>query len=362
MRTISLIAKTARIGFGLAALFGLAACYLDDGPADYGDAAYGSPYADGADVVIQNDGDFYGPLSAYGTWETVGAYGQCWVPGGVGPDWQPYENGTWVSTDAGWYWESDEPWGWATYHYGRWFNDPGVGWCWRPGTQWAPAWVSWCDDGDDIGWAPLAPDRGGFWSRWRGRREDPRHFVFVPRRDFQRHLRPADEDRFRASVIARAGPALDLQVRSAGPSRTVIAQASGRPVRTVAARDERRRTDAVVVSHWRRPATAAPTVVNPMPAPVAPAASAPAAPRRAEPRRERRSEGAPPARMAAPPPRAEALPRPAPAGVAPLREPSVARPAPPAVRPVPSPAARPVPPPAAHRPPPPRRDKREDQP
>jgi len=31
-----------------------------------------------------------------------------------------YSNGRWQRTDAGWYWSSEEPWAWATYHYGRW--------------------------------------------------------------------------------------------------------------------------------------------------------------------------------------------------------------------------------------------------
>jgi len=33
---------------------------------------------------------------------------------------------------------SDEPWGWACYHYGTWVDDPAVGWVWVPGVEWAP--------------------------------------------------------------------------------------------------------------------------------------------------------------------------------------------------------------------------------
>jgi hypothetical protein len=54
-------------------------------------------------------------------------------------------------------WVSDEPWGWATYHYGRWANVDGTGWVWVPGYQWAPAWVSWRYGGGYAGWAPLPP-------------------------------------------------------------------------------------------------------------------------------------------------------------------------------------------------------------
>ena len=53
-------------------------------------------------------------------------------------DWRPYCNGHWERTEDGWYWVSDEPWGWATYHYGRWDFDPAIGWYWVPQTQWAP--------------------------------------------------------------------------------------------------------------------------------------------------------------------------------------------------------------------------------
>jgi len=31
-------------------------------------------------------------------------------------DWRPYCNGHWQRTEAGWYWVSDDPGAWATYH------------------------------------------------------------------------------------------------------------------------------------------------------------------------------------------------------------------------------------------------------
>ncbi len=52
---------------------------------------------------------------------------------------------------------SDDPWGWATDHYGRWFYDPDYGWVWVPGYEWAPAWVDWVVYDGWIGWAPLPP-------------------------------------------------------------------------------------------------------------------------------------------------------------------------------------------------------------
>src|ERR1044071_9393400 len=94
-----------------------------------------------ADIHISAATDFYEPLSANGAWVEVGTYGRCWHPAHVAGDWRPYCDGTWVWTDCGWYWESDEPWAWACYHYGTWTFETGYGWIWVPGIEWAPAWV-----------------------------------------------------------------------------------------------------------------------------------------------------------------------------------------------------------------------------
>jgi hypothetical protein len=93
----------------------------------------------------------------------------------VAPAWRPYTDGQWALTDMGWTWMSDEPFGWATYHYGRWVLDPVYGWLWIPGDEWAPAWVSWREADDYLGWAPLAP---------RGIELLPASYIFVPARSF----------------------------------------------------------------------------------------------------------------------------------------------------------------------------------
>ena len=54
----------------------------------------------------------------------------------------------------------EQPFGWATYHYGRWAYSNRLGWVWVPGTQWAPAWVAWRGSEDHLAWAPLPPDAG----------------------------------------------------------------------------------------------------------------------------------------------------------------------------------------------------------
>ncbi|PAW79828.1 MAG: hypothetical protein B9S32_00430 [Verrucomicrobia bacterium Tous-C9LFEB] len=102
---------------------------------------------------------FQDSLSPYGTWIRVADYGDCWQPYVDDPDWSPYTLGNWAYTDQGWLWVSDEPFGWATYHYGRWINLEGRGWCWVPGYAWAPAWVSWRYGDGYCGWAPMPPPR-----------------------------------------------------------------------------------------------------------------------------------------------------------------------------------------------------------
>ena len=74
-------------------------------------------------------------------------------------DWRPYSDGYWAYTDVGWTWVSNEDFGWATYHYGRWLRLEDQGWVWVPGYEWGPAWVSWRTGGDYVGWAPLPPTR-----------------------------------------------------------------------------------------------------------------------------------------------------------------------------------------------------------
>lgn len=110
-----------------------------------------------ASIQINARADFEAPLAPEGAWINVGTYGRCWHPHGIAGDWRPYCNGQWVWTDCGWYWDSDEPWAWACYHYGTWVDDPEIGWCWVPDIEWAPAWVEWRVGGDYIGWAPCAP-------------------------------------------------------------------------------------------------------------------------------------------------------------------------------------------------------------
>lgn len=104
---------------------------------------------------------FYNNLND-GNWVEVGDYGYCWQPNAARESsWRPYADGYWAYTDVGWTWVSNEDFGWATYHYGRWARLADTGWVWIPGTEWGPAWVSWRTGGDQVGWAPLPPARSG---------------------------------------------------------------------------------------------------------------------------------------------------------------------------------------------------------
>ncbi|HEV3209514.1 MAG TPA: DUF6600 domain-containing protein [Chthoniobacterales bacterium] len=105
---------------------------------------------------------FYERLQSEGQWFNDETYGYVWQPSEAQRDesWRPYTDGHWAYTDRGWTWVSNENYGWATYHYGRWAKVRNVGWIWVPGNTWAPAWVSWreTENSDYVGWAPLPPE------------------------------------------------------------------------------------------------------------------------------------------------------------------------------------------------------------
>jgi len=117
--------------------------------------------APAASPTVVNQQVFYQALAPYGSWVQVPAYGWCWQPtvAVVNTTWQPYcDGGSWLWTDAGWYWNSSYSWGWAPFHYGRWHHNARVGWVWHPGYDWAPAWVAWRSSPAHCGWAPLPPE------------------------------------------------------------------------------------------------------------------------------------------------------------------------------------------------------------
>lgn len=185
----------------------------------------------GFGLQINSVNQFYGPLNQYGTWVDINGHGRCWRPNDVGADWRPYSDGSWEWTDAGWYWNSDEPWGWACCHYGSWDNTPNMGWVWIPGTQWAPAWVSWRYSDNYIGWAPCGPGESAAPAAW---------FAFCNIHNFQNRFTPrnlivnnraiingtreikafnrqtVNFDGHQRTIFANKGPGVDLIQRATG--------------------------------------------------------------------------------------------------------------------------------------------------
>jgi hypothetical protein len=133
---------------------------------------------------------FYSALDPHGDWDEIEGYGHVFQPREAQRDrnWRPYTDGEWIWTDRGWAWRSNEPHGWATAHYGRWVRHAREGWMWVPGSEWAPAWVSWRRNDDYIGWAPLPPEahsgRGFNASVDEYYDIGARNYTFVPRERF----------------------------------------------------------------------------------------------------------------------------------------------------------------------------------
>lgn len=134
--------------------------------------------AQGRSVSLQV---FYDELSYHGDWINNPDYGYVWRPN-VDRDFRPYyTNGRWVMTEYGNTWVSNYSWGWAPFHYGRWFYDDYDGWLWLPDVEWGPAWVDWRTGSGYYGWAPLGPRMGI--SVTIGRRYYPDfYWVFIPQK------------------------------------------------------------------------------------------------------------------------------------------------------------------------------------
>ena len=81
--------------------------------------ALAEPNGDDDPTPVGDYGMFHDSLSPYGSWFETPDYGYVWQPVIVrDSSWRPYTRGRWVCSDHGWTWVSDEPFGWATYHYG----------------------------------------------------------------------------------------------------------------------------------------------------------------------------------------------------------------------------------------------------
>lgn len=71
--------------------------------------------------------------------------------------WTPYQQGFWsYDQDRDWTWNSQEPWGAITDHYGLWRHHRNRGWIWMafPDNRYEPHCVTWFDEGQHVGWYP----------------------------------------------------------------------------------------------------------------------------------------------------------------------------------------------------------------
>jgi hypothetical protein len=124
----------------------------------------GTGFSQSARAASEDAAMFYNELEPHGQWFEYENYGPVWQPSRVGENWRPYTDGRWVPTKQGYVFESQEPWGWATYHYGNWMPTAGSGWVWVPGRTWYPSTVAWRTSRKNVpvnasyvGWAPIPP-------------------------------------------------------------------------------------------------------------------------------------------------------------------------------------------------------------
>lgn len=132
--------------------------------------------------------DFAPVLADAGAFERDASLGLVWVPapGTLPEGFLPYVHaGRWTRSGGEWIWQSDEPWGWVTFHYGRWTLARTRGWVWVPGRTYRGAWVDFRATSDGyVGWAPSPPDFLWGESGPLAVHGDAAPFVYVRAKDF----------------------------------------------------------------------------------------------------------------------------------------------------------------------------------
>jgi len=66
------------------------------------------------------EGNAYEELDQYGEWYDEPRYGRVWMPSDRYASWSPYRYGAWQRSGFGWSWMDPSPWGYSTFHGGRW--------------------------------------------------------------------------------------------------------------------------------------------------------------------------------------------------------------------------------------------------
>lgn len=112
----------------------------------------------------------FADLYTYGSWFSMGGFGNCWRPFGAGLGWSPFAFGDWYTDPVfGPTFVGSAQWGWLPYHYGGWISSPMYGWCWNPvgfgfgrPVKWHPVTAVWVHAGTKVGIVPLHPlDKNG---------------------------------------------------------------------------------------------------------------------------------------------------------------------------------------------------------
>lgn len=145
----------------------------------------------------KKDIDFKAQLGRQGEWIVLRPYGRVWHPHPriVGENFVPYlSGGKWIRGDQGWEFASEWAFLEQTFHYGRWFLGPDLGWVWLPDQEQAGAWVDWRFGGELVGWSPVPPPAPANATI----RPEPQRWTFVKVRHFtqgelQPHVLPPDQ-------------------------------------------------------------------------------------------------------------------------------------------------------------------------
>lgn len=82
------------------------------------------------------EGNAYAELDQHGEWYDEPRYGRVWMPSHRYAGWSPYRYGAWQRSGFGWSWIDPAPWGYSTFHSGRWaYLNHQNRWCWVPGPR-----------------------------------------------------------------------------------------------------------------------------------------------------------------------------------------------------------------------------------
>jgi hypothetical protein len=72
-------------------------------------------------------------VDRYGEWNDDPNYGRVWMPSYAYGGYDPFRYGSWQRVGFGWSWIDSVPWGFYTFHSGRWaYLHHRNRWCWVP--------------------------------------------------------------------------------------------------------------------------------------------------------------------------------------------------------------------------------------